>query len=80
MSEKELGLAEGARYSVTAEKDTVSEGIFKGYAMIGNESAIVLELPEGATRIIPVARIVHIDLLGAADRKKDGKRPEPYYG
>ena len=62
------------------EKGPDSEGIFKGYALLGTESAIVLQMHNGKTRIIPVARIVHIDLLVTSDRKKDEKKPEPYYG
>jgi len=78
---EELGLAEGGRYSVTTEKDPRSRGIFKGYAMLGSESAIVLEMPGGRTRMIPISRIIHIDLLGPADRRKEEKRPESaYYG
>jgi len=80
VSENELGLTEGGRYSVAIEKGPDSEGIFKGYALLGTESAIVLQMHNGKTRIIPVARIVHIDLLVTSDRKKDEKKPESYYG
>jgi hypothetical protein len=82
VSEKEeRGLIEGWTYEITADKDNVSKGIFKGYAMIGSESAIVLQMPK-RTRFIPVACIVHIDLLESGERKKaEEKRPEPaYYG
>jgi hypothetical protein len=77
---EELGLAEGGRYSVTVEKGEDSEGIFAGYAMLGNESAIVMRLSNGTTRMIPTARIVHIDLVDSAGRRKDEKKPELYYG
>jgi len=80
VSEKELGLEEGGMYSVAIEKGQDSEGTFKGYAMLGNESAIVMQMHNGKTRIIPIARIVHIDLLVTAERTKDGKRSELYYG
>jgi len=80
VSDKEdLGLAEGGRYSVTAEKDTVSEGTFIGYAMLGSESAIVLRLKGGTVRMIPIAKIIQIDLLGSADRRKEEKRQESAY-
>jgi len=82
VSEKEIGLVEGWRYSVTTEKDPRSKGIFKGYAMLGSESAIVLQLSEGVTRLIPITRIVHIDLVSHGERKKaEEKKPESvYYG
>jgi len=82
VSEKEdLGLVEGWTYEVTAGEDTASKGIFKGYAMIGTESAIVLQMSK-TLRFIPVACIVHIDLPSPGERKKaEEKRPGPaYYG
>jgi len=78
VSDNELGLVEGWRYSVTTEKEPRSKGIFRGYAMIGSESAIVLQIA-GTTRLIPVARVIHIDLLDQGERKKT-ERPESYYG
>ena len=78
MSE-ELGLTEGNRYSVTTEKN-VSEGTFKGYAMLGNESAMVMQLSDGTMRIIVISKVVHIDLLVTAERRKEEKKSELYYG
>jgi hypothetical protein len=83
MSEKEeLGLTEGWTYSVVTDKDHTSKGTFKGYAMLGTESAVVLQMAEGTTRIIPIASIVYIDVSGTCERKRsDDKRPESvYYG
>ena len=82
MSDKELGLKEGWRYSVTTEKDPRSRGTFKGYAMLGSESAIVLQLSGGTVRLIPITRIVHIDLIGPGEQKRtEEKKPESaYYG
>jgi len=78
---EELGMVEGWTYSVTTEKEPRSKGVFKGYAMLGSESAIVIQLAGGATRLIPISRIVFIDLIGSADGKKEEKRPESaYYG
>ena len=75
-------MTEGWRYSVATDKDTRSEGMFKGYAMLGTESAIVLQMNEGVTRIIPMASIVFIDLIGSGDRKRteDKKQESVYYG
>ena len=83
MSEKnELGLTEGWKYSVIMDKGPVSDGTFKGYTMLGTESAIIIQMPEGTVRTIPVASIVYIDLVESGERKRqDEKRPESvYYG
>jgi hypothetical protein len=83
VSDKEaFALTEGERYNVTTEKDQRSKGVFKGYAMIGNEPALVIQLPGGVTRFILIARILHIDLIGPGEQKKaEDKRPESgYYG
>lgn len=82
MSDKEdLGLVEGWTYEVASDKDTVSKGVFIGYAMIGSESAVVLQTGE-RMRSIPVARILHIDLLGRGERKRtEERKPDAaYYG
>jgi hypothetical protein len=82
MSDAELGLTEGCRYSVVTDKNTRSRGMFKGYAMLGTESAIVLQISEGTTRIIPIASIIYIDLIGSGERKRqdDKKQESVYYG
>jgi len=80
VSDGDTGLTEGWRYSVATDKDTRSEGVFKGYAMLGTESAVVLQMSGGTTRIIPVAGIVFIDLIESGERKRsDDKRPESGY-
>ena len=73
----EPGLTEGGRYSVKT-KDTVSEGVFTGYAMIGTESAVMIRLDDGRTRMIPAVMIYHIDIIGTAERKEEKK--QAYYG
>jgi hypothetical protein len=83
VSDKEaFALTEGERYSRTTEKDKRSRGVFKGYAMIGSEPALVLQLTGGITRFIPIVRIVHIDTVGpGAHKRAEDKRPESgYYG
>jgi len=74
-------LAEGWSYAVSIEKDRF-EGTFKGYAMIGSESAIAMQLADGTVRFVPVAKITYIDQTASGDRKRtEEKRPEPaYYG
>ena len=74
-------LTEGWKYSVATDEDQRSDGVFKGYAMLGTESAIVIQMQNDGIRIIPVASIIHIDLLESGDHKQDGKKPESvYYG
>jgi len=82
VSKNDLGMVEGWRYSVTTEKDSRSKGVFRGYAMLGSESAIVLQMTEGVTRLIPISRVIYIDLLEAGERgKKEEKKLESvYYG
>ena len=73
----ELGLTEGWKYSVLTD-DIRSEGIFRGYAMIGTESAIVIQLDDGTMRMIPAASIFYIDLIGTGKRAEEKKHA--YYG
>jgi len=83
VSEKnELGLTEGWKYSVAIDKGPVSDGTFRGYTMLGTESAIVMQMSEGTTRIIPAASIIYIDLIESGERKPTNeKKPESvYYG
>ena len=81
MSDNELTIVEGWKYSVSTEKDRF-EGTFKGYAMIGSESAITMQLSDGTIRFVPISNIMYIDLMVSGDHKKaEEKRPEPaYYG
>jgi len=74
-------MVEGWTYAVNTKKDRF-EGAFKGYAMIGSESAIAMQLPDGITRFVPVANIAYIDLIVSGDQKRtEEKRPEQaYYG
>jgi ribosomal protein L2 len=52
--------------------------MFMGYVMIGTESAVVIRLTDGRTRMIPVTGIAHIDVIGTAERKEEKK--QAYYG
>ena len=74
-------MVEGWKYSVSTEKDRF-EGTFKGYAMIGSESAVAMQLSSGTIRFVPIANILYIDLTASGDQKKaEEKKPEPaYYG
>jgi len=76
--DNELTIVEGWTYAVSIEKDRF-EGMFKGYAMIGSESAIALQLADGTLRFVPVAKITYMDLTGSSERRTEEKRPEPAY-
>jgi len=75
----ELEITKGWKYSVKNTKDEVIQGTFKGYSMIGSETAMVLELPD--TVYVPVSKILSITLMEsgpAAEPKK--KEQGVHYG
>jgi hypothetical protein len=79
MTQESYELTVGSRYTVTLSEEESFDGTFVGYAMIGTESAIVLNMKGDKIRFISVAQIVYIDLLEAAKpERKD--RPEQLYG
>jgi hypothetical protein len=83
-------LTKGSKYRVvsaeTRDKPLVSHGTFRGYAAIGQDDGIVLELDEshrelaGRLRIIPVAMVISIDVIRAAEDADTTKEPETMYG
>ena len=77
-SDNELTMVEGWSYAISIEKDRF-EGMFRGYAMIGSESAIAMQLADGTVRFVPVAKISYIDLTGSNEKRTEEKRPEPAY-
>ena len=81
MSKDYLSMIEGWAYAVTVGKDKM-EGRFKGYAMIGSESALVIRLSDGVTRFIPIASIKFIDLLRSCveEKEEEKKSEQAYYG
>lgn len=61
--------------------DTI--GIFKGYCMMGSDTALAVETAGGGLRYIPVAQIASVDLLercGEAEPAGRGKGQYPSYG
>ena len=76
----ELEITKGWKYSVKDAKDNVIEGIFKGYSMIGSETAVVLETPEQIH--IPVAKIQLLKLLEKGPKTEEPKKKEQgvHYG
>lgn len=68
-----ISLTRGSRYRVesmeTRDRPKVTKGIFRGYASIGTDDAIVIELDEshqelkGKLRLIPLHVILAVDIL-----------------
>ena len=84
-------LTKGSRYRIqsieTRDKPMVSHGIFRGYATIGPDDAICLELDEshkdlaGKVRLIPCHMVISIDVVEQVEEKKEkGKEPKAMYG
>ncbi len=68
-----VALTKGSRYRVesmeTRERTKVTKGIFRGYAAIGPDDAIVIEMDEshveqkGKLRLIPVHIVLAVDVM-----------------
>lgn len=75
-------LKTGSKYLIRTceEEDTI--GHMAGYAMIGSESALVINVVEGRIRYIPVSQISFMELLESAEEeeKKPVKGTELLYG
>lgn len=81
-------LTEGSKYRITSlesrEKPLISNGIFKGFAIIGNADGVCIELDEtntelkGKIRIIPSHMITSIDILEEKTREDEKKENREY--
>lgn len=79
-------LTKGSRYRVqsveTRDKPMLSHGTFRGYAAVGPDDAMCIELDEshgglaGKIRIIPCHMVLSIDVVEQIEEKKE-KTPEP---
>ena len=68
-----VALTKGSRYRIesmeTRERPKVTKGIFRGYAAVGPDDAIVIELDDshqelkGKLRLIPVHMVLSVDVL-----------------
>lgn len=68
-----VALTKGSRYRIesmeTRDRTKVTKGIFRGYAAIGPDDAIVIELDDshqefkGKLRLIPVHVVLAVDVL-----------------
>lgn len=82
MANKEFMLNSEGKYLVRIADEDDTIGIFKGYAALGGDTAIVIEMDGGKIRFVPVAQIVYIDVLepGVPEVKDTPKGRDVYYG
>jgi hypothetical protein len=91
MAENDLiVLTKGSRYRVTSmetrDRPLVTHGTFRGYAAIGPDDGICMELDashaemSGRVRIIPCHMIIAIDVVEQAEEKKEKEKPGTMYG
>lgn len=73
LADEILSLTKGSRYRIesmeTRDRTKVTKGMFRGYASIGTDDAIVIELDEshqemkGKLRLIPLHVVLAVDVL-----------------
>jgi hypothetical protein len=88
--EESVSLTKGSRYRIesmeTREKPLLTHGIFRGYATIGPDDAVVMEMDEshkdmaGRIRLIPCHMIIAIDVIQAVEEEKKPEKPQTMYG
>lgn len=92
MSENdEIVLTKGSRYRITSmetrDKPLITHGIFRGYAAVGPDDGLCIELDAshselaGKVRIIPCHMVISIDVVEQAEeRKREKEKPGTMYG
>ncbi|OGS47766.1 MAG: hypothetical protein A3K66_04660 [Euryarchaeota archaeon RBG_16_67_27] len=90
-SEGIVALTKGSRYRVesmeTRDRTKITKGVFRGYAAVGPDDALVIELDEshqelkGKLRLIPVHVVLSVDVMEhlQAEAPKTDK-PHTMYG
>lgn len=83
-------LTKGSRYRITSmetrDKPLISHGIFRGYAAVGPDDALCVELDSshaelsGKIRLIPAHMVIAIDVVEQAEEKKEKEKPGQMYG
>lgn len=73
LSEEIVSLTKGSRYRIesmeTRDRAKITKGIFRGYASIGTDDAVVIELDDshqemkGKLRLIPLHVVLAVDVL-----------------
>lgn len=87
MEEKRIQLTVGSEYKITSmesrDKPLVTQGIFKGYTMMGDIDSLCMEMGAshkdgaGKIRVIPSHMIISIDIVSVA--KEEKKKTESIY-
>lgn len=86
-----VALTKGSRYRIesveTRERAKVTKGIFRGYAAIGPDDAIVIEMDEshqeqkGKLRLIPVHMVLSVDVMEhVKEESPKSEKPGTMYG
>ncbi len=85
-------MTKGSRYRLTSVESRGTSmrtsGVFMGFATIGTDDAVVMEMDEnheedeGRTRVIPLHMILAIDVLETAEPEEEDEetRPETMFG
>jgi hypothetical protein len=83
-------MTKGSHYRLTSvesrEAPMRTSGVFKGFATVGTDDAVVIELDEshekdvGRTRVIPLHMILAIDVLEVAEPEEEEPAPETMFG
>ena len=83
-------LTKGSRYRITSmetrDRPLVTHGVFRGYAAVGPDDALCVELDSshtdqgGKVRIIPCHMVIAIDVVEQAEEKKEKEKPGQMYG
>ncbi|MBR1973619.1 MAG: hypothetical protein IKA33_02965, partial [Candidatus Methanomethylophilaceae archaeon] len=79
----DLFLEKGAVYKVDQGDELVTEGVFKGICMLGNDTALVFETRDGITRFINSSTVLYMDLIEPAPVREQPKTQtlgSVYYG
>lgn len=86
-----VALTKGSRYRIesmeTREKTKVTKGIFRGFAAVGPDDALVIELDDshqemkGKLRLIPVHMVLAVDVLEQVKEEvPKTEKPHTMYG
>lgn len=84
-------LTKGSRYRVesmeTRERTKITKGIFRGYATIGPDEAVVIEMDEshqeqkGKLRLIPIHMVLSVDVMEQVKEEvPKAEKPTTMYG
>lgn len=82
MTDKEFTLKVKGKYLIRIADEDDTIGIFRGYAAIGSDPALVIEMNEGKIRFIPAPQVIYIDVLEApeSEPEPEKKKLDVYYG